>query len=75
MMALAKELQNRGHKITFYQFADAEADRTTRPVIPTPPQHDYYLAETQGGQRFWLCCEGPERPPQQQNWFMRGLFA
>ena len=57
------------------KFADAEAIRASRPVIPAPPQHDYYVAETQDGRRFWLCCEGPERPPRQQNWFIRGLFA
>ncbi|MDQ0394482.1 Y-family DNA polymerase [Labrys monachus] len=57
------------------QFENTEAERTPRPTFAAPPQHDYYVAETQAGQRFWLCCEGPERPPRQQTWFMRGLFA
>lgn len=50
------------------RFEDDEAGRERSMLLPTPVRQDYYLAETQEGQRFWLCRE-PE------GWFMRGLFA
>ncbi|WP_413992860.1 Y-family DNA polymerase [Labrys okinawensis] len=54
------------------RFEDDEAGRERSVLLPAPARHDHYVAETQGGQRFWLCREAT---PRQVNWFMRGLFA
>lgn len=57
------------------RFEDTEVERERSVLLPVAIQHDYYVAETQSGQRFWLCREALEGATQQQSWFMRGLFA
>ncbi|WP_448148366.1 Y-family DNA polymerase [Labrys miyagiensis] len=50
------------------RFEDNEAGRERSVLLPAPMRQDHYVAETQDGQRFWLCREA-------EGWFMRGLFA
>jgi protein ImuB len=51
------------------RFEDTEATRERSVLLPAPTYQDYYVAETQTGQRFWLCHDG------RQSWSLRGLLA
>lgn len=51
------------------RFEDTEASRERGVLLPVPTHQDYYVAETQTGQRFWLCHDG------RQSWCLRGLLA
>ena len=39
------------------------------------PRRDYYLAEDEGGCRYWLYREGAQDPEAVSRWFLHGLFA
>ena len=39
------------------------------------PARDYYLAEDEGGRRYWLFCERPRDPSAARRWFLHGFFA
>ena len=39
------------------------------------PTRDYYVAEDDGGRRFWLFREGLYSPDDTPRWFMHGFFA
>jgi protein ImuB len=36
---------------------------------------DYFVAEDDGGRRFWLFREGLYRPDGTPRWFLHGFFA